>query len=92
MLGGWLSNATVLGWNGGPLATSSLIKDNMDTGAWTNNTGPDSTTRAEGVIVYLPASGGGLLVYFGGVIAPYGNDTIEPAMSTIYIYDIQSCQ
>lgn len=91
MLGGWLSNASVPGWSGGPIATSTLIKYEMDTGVWTNNTGPDDTPRAEGVMVYVPASTNGLLVYFGGVTAPYNNATIvESPMDTIYIYDIAS--
>jgi hypothetical protein len=90
-LGGWLSNNSVAGWSGGPLAISTLIMYDMDTGIWTNNTGPDSIARAEGVMVYLPASNNGLLVYFGGATVPYNNDTIvESPMSTIYIYDIQS--
>jgi len=92
MLGGWLSNNSVPGWSGGPLATNSLIKYDMNTNDWTNNTGPaDSIPRAEGVMVYVPASDDGLLVYFGGVTAPYHNDTTLPApMSLIHIYDIRS--
>jgi hypothetical protein len=91
MYGGWLSNATVPNWSGAPLASSSLIKYNMDSRDWTNFTGPDSTPRAEGVMVYLPASDSGILVYFGGVTTPYNNETIEPSpMSTIYIYEIKS--
>ncbi|PBP16800.1 cell wall anchored protein [Diplocarpon rosae] len=92
VLGGWLSNASVAGWSGGPLATNSLIKYDMNTNDWTNNTGPaDSLPRAEGVMLYVPASDDGLLVYFGGVTAPYNNETFLPApMTTIQIYDIRS--
>jgi hypothetical protein len=91
VLGGWLSNSSVAGWSGGPLATSTLIKYDMDAGVWTNNTGPDSTPRAEGVMVYIPASYSGLLIYFGGATVVNSNDTMLPApMSTIYVYDIQS--
>ena len=91
ILGGWLSNNSVPGWTGSPWATSTLIKYDMDAGVWTNNTGPDSTPRAEGVMVYIPASYSGLLVYFGGVEVPNNNGTTIPApMSTIQIYDIQS--
>ena len=90
-LGGWLSNASVPGWSSGPLATSTLIMYDMDSGVWTNNTGPDTTPRAEGVMVYLPASNNGLLVYFGGLTVPYNNGTVVSSpMSTTYIYDIQS--
>lgn len=75
------------------MATSSLIKFDYDRGVWTNSTGPDDTPRAEGVMVYIPASDDGLLVYFGGAIAPYYNDTIlESTMDTIYVYDIASAR
>src|ERR1700710_2761146 len=72
ILGGWLSNNSVPGWSGGPYATSTLIKYQMDGGLWSNNTGPDPAGRAERAMVYLPASGSGLLVYFGGLTTPYG--------------------
>ncbi|KAK0106774.1 hypothetical protein ONS95_003498 [Cadophora gregata] len=92
ILGGWLSNNSVPSWSGSPLATNSLIKYDMNSNAWTNSTGPvDSIPRAEGVMVYVPASDDGLLVYFGGVTAPLNNDTAIPApMSLIHIYDIRS--
>jgi hypothetical protein len=89
--GGWLSNNSVPGWNGAPLATSYLLKYEMDSGVWSNNTGPDNTPRAEGVMVYLPASESGILVYFGGLELPYGNvTTTSSPMNMIYIYDIAS--
>lgn len=91
VLGGWLSNNSVPDWSGASFATSTLIKYDMNEGAWTNNTGPDSTPRAEGVMVYIPASYSGLLVYFGGVTVENSNGTMLPApMSTIHVYDIQS--
>lgn len=63
----------------------------MDSGVWSNLTGPDTTPRAEGVMVYIPASSSGLLVYFGGLQLPYGNSTTTSSpMKTIYIYDIAS--
>lgn len=85
-----MSNSSVPGWSGGPLATSNLIKYDMDAGAWTNNTGPDSTPRVEGVMVYIPASYSGLLVYFGGMTVASNGTTIPAPMSTIHVYDIQS--
>jgi hypothetical protein len=74
--GGYLSNKTVPGWGGPQLATSNIIKYDMAKDIWSNNTGPDSIPRAEGVMVFIPASDGGLLIYFGGVTAPYGNETV----------------
>ncbi|KAH6672320.1 hypothetical protein B0J14DRAFT_618002 [Halenospora varia] len=89
VLGGWLSNNSVPGWIGDPVATSNLIQYDMDQKLWKNSSGPDTTPKAEGVMVYLPASDSGLLVYFGGIIAPSGNSTtIAANMSTIHIFDI----
>ncbi len=89
--GGWLSNNTVSGWTGPPAATSGLIRYDMDTNTWTNGTGPDSTPRAEGVMVYIPAGDGGMLVYLGGVRDPYSNGTVEAQpLSDIFIYDVLS--
>ena len=51
----------MLGWNGGPTATSTLLEYKMDTGQWTNPTGPDNIARVEGVMVYIPASASGIL-------------------------------
>jgi hypothetical protein len=90
MLGGWLSNNSVPNWDGAPLATSTLIKYDMAANAWTNNTGPDNTPRAEGVMVYIPASNDGLLIYYGGITTTSNGTIVAAPMSTIYVYDIQS--
>ncbi|KAF4631207.1 hypothetical protein G7Y89_g6917 [Cudoniella acicularis] len=88
-----LSNSSVLGWSGPPSATSSLIEYDMDTSTWSNSSGPDSTPRAEGTMVYIPASDDGFLVYFGGVTTPCNNSTvIASPMDTIYVYDIASSE
>jgi hypothetical protein len=55
--GGWQSNATVLGWTGSPLAQTGLIVYDMLANSWHNYTWYDSTPRAEGVMLYIPASG-----------------------------------
>ena len=69
------------------MATSNLLIFDMDANSLSNNTGYDDTGRAEGTMVYIPASAAGLLIYFGGVTFPYGNETevavrcfIEPNM------------
>jgi Kelch motif len=91
MLGGWLNNETVAGWGAPPLATANLIKYDMETNSWTNNTGPDLTGRAEGVLSYIPASDAGLLIYFGGGSTPGNNETLVGVpMNIINIYDIAS--
>jgi|SRR5271154_1686798 len=74
--GGYLNNLTNPSWNGPQTATNNLIAFDMDTASLTNNTGyNDGIGRAEGTMVYIPTSGAGLLVYFGGVTFPYGNET-----------------
>lgn len=89
--GGWLSNASVAGWSGPPLATTGLLRYGLADNTWTNMTGPDDVRRAEGVLLYLPASDGGLLVYLGGIIDPYANGTVSAQpLDTVFIYDILS--
>jgi hypothetical protein len=93
VLGGWLSNNSSPVWTAGPLATSYLLEYDMVSGDLTNSTGPDNTPKAEGAMVYLPASNAGLLIYFGGGLAPYHNETLVASpMSTIYVYDVKSSQ
>ncbi|KAF2018056.1 hypothetical protein BU24DRAFT_421068 [Aaosphaeria arxii CBS 175.79] len=89
--GGYMSNKTTPGWTGTSLATSNLVRYDYTAGTLQNNTGPDDIGRAEGSMVYLPASDGGLLVYFGGVEDSGGNGSLVAAnMSTIHIFDISS--
>ena len=89
--GGYLSNASVPGWAGPPLATSGMIRYGMDDRSWANFSGPDDIGRAEGVMTFIPASDSGMLVYFGGVQDPYHNGTLLPQpLSQIFIYDVVS--
>ena len=74
--GGWLSNKTLPGYSGQAMATSTLIQYDMVKNRWKNNTGPDNIGRAEGAMVSIPASDGGMLIYFGGISTPYGNETV----------------
>ncbi|QSZ31615.1 hypothetical protein DSL72_001182 [Monilinia vaccinii-corymbosi] len=93
MLGRWQSNASNPAWSGPPLATRGMIKYDYQMGTWTNDTGPDQTGSAEGVMLYLPASRIGILVYFGGIQTPYKIETVVLSpMDQIHIYDIQSSQ
>jgi len=75
-LGGWISNLTEPSWSGTPWATSSLIKYDFVRDVWVNYTGPDTSGRAEGVMLYLPASDSGLLIYFGGIVDSFRNGTV----------------
>ncbi|KAF2704804.1 hypothetical protein K504DRAFT_389220 [Pleomassaria siparia CBS 279.74] len=89
--GGWINSHTTPGWSRPPMAVSGLIRFDYSSGTLSNNTGPDNLGRAEGKMVYLPASDGGLLVYFGGVEDPYQNGSFVGAnMSSIHIFDVSS--
>ncbi|KAH8429033.1 uncharacterized protein LDX57_006704 [Aspergillus melleus] len=87
--GGWLSNASVPDWgDSDPIALSHLLSYNMLENTWTNSSGPDSVGRAEGVMLYVPASDG-MLVYLGGVQTPSKNGTMTgQPMNEILLYDI----
>jgi hypothetical protein len=87
--GGWMNNATSPAWKGNPMASSNLIVYDFSDGTLNNNSGPDTTGRAEGSMVYLPASDGGLLIYFGGVEDPNQNGSFvgvsQHATTPVYI-------
>ncbi|KAK1773507.1 hypothetical protein QBC45DRAFT_79094 [Copromyces sp. CBS 386.78] len=86
--GGWFSENSVPGWSGTRQASDRLIKYDMDKGEFSNLTGPDNIRRAEGTMIYLPISDGGMLAYFGGV-RDNGNGTASPQpLDTIYMYDL----
>ncbi|KAF7586996.1 hypothetical protein BBP40_007888 [Aspergillus hancockii] len=86
--GGWLSHASVPTWKSPPMALSSLLEYDMLQNTWMNSSGPDSVGRAEGAMVYIPASEG-MLVYFGGIQTPGNNGTsIAQPMDTILLYDV----
>lgn len=91
--GGWMNNASASGWTGPPVATSHMIKYDMDANSWSNVTGPDSTRRAEGVMVFIPVGDAGMLVYFGGSQDLYGNGTFTPqSLDTIFMYDVANAK
>ena len=75
--GGWMSNNSTLGYSDQPRTSNRLIRFDMNNGEFSNvGTIPGGKGRAEGVLLYIPASDSGLLVYFGGVEAPYDNSTV----------------
>ncbi|KAK1827120.1 hypothetical protein QBC39DRAFT_267664 [Podospora conica] len=90
--GGLMSNASVPGWSGPPVATSSLIKYNMDKNEWMNISGPtDGIRRAEGSMVFLPVGDAGMLAYFGGIQDLSQNGTFEgQPLDQILLYDVLS--
>lgn len=72
--GGWLTDASVPGYQSQTALSNMLVYD-MLANSFRNQSGPDQVPRAEGVMLYLPVGDAGMLVYFGGVQQPYGNDT-----------------
>ncbi|KAK7908278.1 hypothetical protein PG985_015581 [Apiospora marii] len=89
--GGWLNNASNPGWTGPRAATTGLVKYDMDANEFKPLLGPtDGIKRAEGVMVYLPISDRGMLVYFGGVQDPGNGSSIGQPMDTIHLFDIAS--
>ncbi|KAF2732456.1 hypothetical protein EJ04DRAFT_513917 [Polyplosphaeria fusca] len=87
--GGWMNNNTSPSWGSAPMASSNMIRYDYTGHTLNNNSGPDNVGRAEGSMVYLPASDGGLLAYFGGIEQQNGT-AIGANMSTIHIFDVAS--
>ncbi|KAF2259058.1 hypothetical protein CC78DRAFT_548631 [Lojkania enalia] len=84
--GGYLTNASVPGYNT-ETALSNMLVYNMLDGSFRNQSGPDDIPRAEGVMVYLPVGDAGMLAYFGGI--EIRNDTkVGVPMKEIRLYDI----
>ncbi|KAF2673414.1 hypothetical protein BT63DRAFT_368620, partial [Microthyrium microscopicum] len=87
-LGGWINNGTNPGFVG-QQATPGLIRFDFNTGKMTNTSGPDMNARAEGVLVFIPASDNGMLIHFGGIIDQFRNGTmVGSPMNTIWVYDL----
>lgn len=87
--GGWLSNDSVPGWTTAPLALNSMLKYDMIANTWTNNSYKAMRPSAEGVMLYVPVSDAGMLVYFGGLeLAPNGTNYTMAPLDEIHIFDI----
>jgi hypothetical protein len=72
------------------MATTGLIHYNMDENRWANITGPDDVGRAEGAMVHLPISDGGMLVYFGGIQDTSNGSIIGQPMDEIFLFELAS--
>jgi hypothetical protein len=91
-LGGWLSNASDPDWTGPPMALDTMLKYDMLGNSWSNTTIDGHPARAEGVLLYIPASFHGMLVYFGGLeLETNGTFTMAP-MDEIHLFDIVTGQ
>jgi hypothetical protein len=76
-LGGYHSNKTEAGWGSDLLYTSNLMKFDMISRQYTNDTGPDDRGKGEGVMLFIPVSHSGILIYFGGVVQDPKNRNIS---------------
>ncbi|ORX92787.1 hypothetical protein BCR34DRAFT_647580 [Clohesyomyces aquaticus] len=86
-LGGYHDGGTDAGWGTARLYTASLVAFDMVERKYENLTGPDDRGRGEGLMVFVPASTEGLLIYFGGVIQDRSGKTLA-GRQQIWIYDI----
>ncbi|KAH7329108.1 hypothetical protein B0I35DRAFT_473739 [Stachybotrys elegans] len=89
--GGWINNASDANWDSQTgQATSYLLRYNMDSNEWTNQTGPDEVGRAEGAMVHIPIGDGGFLVYFGGIRGQENGTWEAQPMDEILLFDVVS--
>ncbi|KAH7400836.1 hypothetical protein DE146DRAFT_781627 [Phaeosphaeria sp. MPI-PUGE-AT-0046c] len=88
-LGGYHDSTTDVGWTASKRYTTNLVEFDMVSRQYTNRSGPDNYGRGEGLMVFVPASNTGLLIYFGGVVqtATVANTALA-SMDSIWIYDI----
>lgn len=70
-LGGYEDGTTAVGWTGSRRWRNELVGFDMVKREYFNLSGPPGegfTGRGDGYMGFLPASSGGVLVYFGGVL------------------------
>lgn len=58
--------------------------------SWTNISFIDNTPRAEGLLLYIPVSDSGMLVYFGGIQQTANGSYTGAPMDRIHLFDIAS--
>jgi hypothetical protein len=85
-LGGYHDNGTHEGWSSGRLYTSNLVSFDMNTRTYSNQSGPDQSVRGEGLMLFIPASTSGLLIYFGGVTQDHLTHEISGVRDRIGAY------
>jgi hypothetical protein len=66
-LGGYHDNQTQNSWYDRRLYSSTLVKFDMVNRRYSNTSGPDSRGRGDRIMVFIPASTSGLLIFLGGV-------------------------
>jgi hypothetical protein len=88
--GGWLTQSSEPGYDT-PTAIDTLLTYDMVANRFRNQSGPDTTRRAEGALLYIPAGDGGMLIYMGGIQVQNGTRTAQP-MTEILVHDIANAR
>ncbi|KAJ0144351.1 Lignostilbene-alpha,beta-dioxygenase isozyme III [Fusarium oxysporum f. sp. albedinis] len=88
-LGGWISNASMSGWTDDRTMSSNFYTYSYDSEKFTQAASLSKQPRAEGGMVWIPAGDSlGLLVYLGGIVDPFGNNTEAPqAFDEVFVFD-----
>jgi hypothetical protein len=88
--GGYLSNKSSSAGPSERLMLNALLKYDMNSTEWMNTTrSGDKTARAEGTLQYIPASAGGMLVYFGGLETDPTNGKISHVSPSQCLYNMR---
>ena len=88
--GGYLTENSDSSYRGSDFMMNNLISYDMNNRRWNNNTW-DQTRRAEGSLHYIPASEGGMLVYFGGVETNRTGGQTTFVSSYLYHQAVERC-
>jgi hypothetical protein len=87
--GGYQDSQTQENWRGERVYTSTLVEFDMVERRYSNTNGPDRHGRGEGIMVFIPASTSGLLIFLGGVI----QDPVTHKISgvSLFFFDYEVC-
>lgn len=92
-LGGYQDNQTTDAWTGDRLYSPNLVEFDMVKSQYRNISGPNAVGRGEGLMVFVPASISGILVYFGGVLQdPSTREIIGVGISSNVVSQIKLTQ
>jgi hypothetical protein len=86
-LGGYHDSMTNQGWTAPKSYTPNLVEFDLVNRRYTNHSGPNSDGRGEGLMVFVPASNIGLLIYFGGVVQSATGETVAMVIRASRPYD-----
>jgi hypothetical protein len=75
------------GWTDNRTMSQNFYRYDYDTNQTSSQNAPNNFPRAEGAMVWIPAGDSRLLVYFGGLVDLYLNNTQAQPFDTIFMYD-----